>query len=148
MFGFNKKKHLKRADFMSLIDIEKIHTQKISIEEIRNMLNTMEEELSKHAFVTDKNYIFNARRKSTKSQMEDFLQKRNEKKEFLYYALHNFWEFISDEYPGNPMETCRKLGISIQEFDKMDISYRKKGIICLQEKEDILKLIHIIKNNI
>lgn len=142
------KNNLKRADFMSLIDIEKIHDQKVSIEEIRNMLNTMEEELSKHAFVTDKNYIFNARRKSLKSQMESFLMKSDNTNEFLYYALHNFWEFISDEYPGNPMETCREFGIPIKEFDKMDMTYRKKGIICLQEKEDILKLIHIIKNNI
>lgn len=148
MFGFNKKNNLKRTDLMRLIDIEKIRAQKMSIEEIKNMFNTMEEDLSKHYFDTDKNYIFNSRRKAVKSEMERFLMKSDNTNEFLYYALHNFWEFISDEYPGNPMETCRELGISIQEFDRMDMTYRKKGIICVQEKDTILEMIQTIKNHI
>ncbi len=120
--------------------------------EIRLLLEQLEDELSKYDFDEDKNYIMNGRRKTLKRMIEERLQKSNGNiNELVSDSLFNFWEFVGDEYPGGTggiMNVCRELGISIQEFDAMDKSYREKGIICAQEKDTILEMIQVIKKYI
>ncbi len=139
MFGFKKKNYLKRTELINSADSNKIWSKTMTISEIKLLLEHLENELSKHEFDVDKNFIMNARRKRLKEMVEERLQKNvGDTKELVTESLFNFWEFACDEYPGGPggiMSDCRELGISIQEFNKMDKAYREKGIICVQEKK-------------
>ena len=146
---FKKKKYLKRTNFISLVDSNKIRSKSMTIPEIKCLLEKLKIEISKCEFDTDKNFIMNSRRKTLKRMIEERLQKNDGTiNEFVSESLFNFWEFITDEYPGNIMSDCTELGISIKEYDTMDKSYREKGIICIQEREIILEIINLIINSI
>ena len=72
-------------------------------------------------------------------------ENRNNIEKQVTEALSTLWEFVNDEYAGNAIEYCREFGISTEEFYKMDKKYRKKGIICLQEKNIILEILSCIE---
>ncbi len=149
MFGSKKKNYLKRADFINSVDSNKIWSKSMTIPEIKLLLEYLENELSKYEFDIDKNYIMNSRRKTLKGMIEDRLQKNEgNTNKLVSESLFNFWEFVGDEYPGNIISAVRELGITIKEFDSMDKSYRDKGIICLQEKDNILEMIQLIKKHL
>lgn len=151
MFGFKSKK-LNRNDFIKLVDSNKIWSKSMTLAEIKNLLEYLENEISKHDFDIDKNFIMNSRRKEIKAKIEErTLQNDRDINKLVSESLFNFWEFVSDEYPGGAggiMLDCRELGLSIKEFDAMDNAYRKKGIICSQEKEVMLEMIQVIKKYI
>ena len=63
-------------------------------------------------------------------------------------SVFNFWEIIGDEYFGDFISISRDLGLSVQELTRMDNEYRKKGIICVQERDIILEIIDSIINYI
>lgn len=149
MFGFKKKNYLKRTDFINSVDSNKIWSKTMTPSEIKELLEHLENELSKYEFDVDKNFIMNSRRKTLKSMIEERLQKKEmNTNELVSESLFNFWEFVGDEYPGDMISTARELGISIKEFDAIDKAYREKGIICIQEKDTILEIIKIIKEYI
>ncbi len=149
MFGFKKKNYLKRSDFISSVDSNKIWSKSMTIPEIYELLEKLETKISKYEFDTDKNFIMNNRRKGLKRMIEERLQKNEgNANELVADSLFNFWEFVGDEYPGNIISDVRELGISIKEFDTMDKAYREKGIICIQEKDAILEMIKTIENYI
>lgn len=152
MFGFDKKNYLKRNDFINSVDSNKIWSKVMTTSEIKEVLEKLEIEISKHEFDEDKNFMMNSRRKTLKGMIEERLQKNEGNiNELVSESLFNFWEFVGDEYPGGAggiMNDCRELGISIKEFDAMDKAYREKGIICFQEKEIILEMVKIIKEYI
>ena len=117
--------------------------------EIKDLLAKLEIEISKCEFDTDKNFIMNSRRKTLKGTIEERLQKNDGNiNELILESLFNFWEFVSDEYFGDFISISRELGLSAQELTKMDDEYRKKGIICIQERDIILEIIQVIKNYI
>ena len=149
MFGFKKKNYLKRTDFINSVDSNKIWSKTMTPFEIKELLEHLENELSKYEFDVDKNFIMNSRRKTLKSMIEERLQKKEmNTNELVSESLFNFWEFVGDEYQGDMISTARELGISIKEFDAIDKAYREKGIICIQEKDTILEIIKIIKEYI
>ena len=149
MFGFKKKNYLKRNDFISSVDSNKIWSKSMTIPEIYELLEKLETKISKYEFDTDKNFIMNNRRKGLKRMIEDRLQKNEgNTNELVSESLFNFWEFVGDEYPGNIISDVRELGITIKEFDLMDKAYREKGVICFQEKEIILEMVKRIKEYI
>ena len=149
MFGFKKKNYLKRTDFINSVDSNKIWAKSMTLSEIKLLLEHLETELSKYEFDIDKNFIMNSRRKTLKGMIEERLQKTEDNiNELISESLFNFWEFVGDEYPGNIISDVRELGITIKEFDTMDKAYREKGIICSQEKDAILEMIHEIKRTI
>ena len=55
-------------------------------------------------------------------------------------ALFIFWEYVNDEYAGDGLYYYCEFGLPRKDFYKMDNRYRKKGIICLQEKNIILNI--------
>lgn len=152
MFGFKKKKYLKRIDFINLVDSNKIWSKSMTLSEIKELLEHLENELSKYEFNVDKNFIMNARRKGLKGMIEERFQKNDGNiNEAVNESLFNFWEFVGDEYSGGVgsiIEDCRELGISIEKFDAMDKAYRDNGIISLQEKDIILDITKTIKSHI
>lgn len=146
MFESKKDNYLKRDDFINSVDSNKIWSKSMTISEIKLLLEHLENELSKYEFYTDENFIMNSRRKNLKGMIEERLQKNEGNiNELFSEALFNFWEFVGDEYSGNSIEIRRELGLSMQEFDAMDKSYRDKGIICVQEKNVILEMIKTIE---
>ena len=149
MFGFKKKNYLKRTVFINSVDSNKIWSKSMTKPEIKMLLDHLENELSKYDFDEDKNFIMNNRRKGLKRMIEERLQKNeSDINEIISESLFNFWEFVGDEYPGNIISDVQELGISIKEFDAMDKAYREKGIICIQERNAILEMIHEIKKAI
>ena len=151
MFGFKLKK-LNRNDFIKLVDNNKIWSKSMTLTETKELLEYLEKEISKYKYDYDKNFIMNSRRKELKSMIEERIFKNEgNTSEITSELLFNFWEFVGDEYPGGPggiMSVCKDLGISIKEFDSIDNTYRKKGIICIQERDVILEIIQKIKNYI
>jgi len=149
MFSFKKKNYLKRTDFINSVDSNKIWAESMTILEIKELLLNLENQMNKYDFDIDKNFIMNSRRKTLKSMIEEQLVKSEKNSaKLLSGSLFNFWEFVGDEYPGNIISDCKELGISMKDFIAMDNVYRKKDIICLQEKEEILEMIKIMLNYI
>lgn len=150
--NFKKKNYLKRTELINSVDNNKIWTKSMTLIEIKELLEYLKKKIDEYEFDFDKNFIMNSRRKTLKSMIEERLLKNNRDiNELVSESLFNFFEFISDEYPGGAggiMSTCKELGITIKEFDSMDNEYRKKGIICIQERDVILEIIQVIKNYI
>lgn len=150
--NFKKKNYLKRTDFINSVDDNKIWTKSMTLIEIKELLEYLKNKIDEYEFDFDKNFIMNSRRKTLKSMIEERLLKNNRDiNELVSESLFNFFEFVSDKYPGGAggiMSTCKELGITIKEFDSMDNEYRKKGIICVQERDVILEIIQVIKNYI
>ena len=147
--NFKKKNYLKRNEFINSVDINKIWLKSMTIFETKELLTFLENKISKHKFNSDKNFIMNSRRKTLKTMIEERLLKNNRDiNEVVSESLFNFFEFVNDEYPGDIFSDCKELGITIKEFDSMDNEYRKKGIICIQERDVILEIIQVIKNYI
>ncbi len=148
MFGFKKKNYLKRTDFINSVDSNKLWSKSMTIQEIKDLLLFLENEISIYNFERDENFIMNSRRKILKNNIIGRLNKPDIVIEDILESLFNFWEFIADEYSGNIMSDCRELGISTKEFDTMDKAYREKGIICAQEKDLILEMIQEITKHL
>ena len=138
--------YLKRSEFLRLIDIEGIMKQTITLPQIKEMLDKLESDILQHQYEVDINYIANARRKYLQLAINERLQSAGDLNFIIFDVLHSFYEFASDEYPGNPMSTCREIGMSISEFDMYDQTYRIRGIISEQEKVTLLDMIHKIRN--
>lgn len=146
---FKKKNYLKRTDFINSVDSNKIWSKSMTLDEIKELLEHLKNEISKYEFDIDENFIMNSRRKILKSNIEErLLKNEGNANELIADSLFNFWEFVGDEYPGNIISDVQELGISIKEFDAMDKAYRDKGIICIQERDAILEMIKTIKNHI
>lgn len=146
---FKKKNYLKRTDLINSEDDNKIWTKSMNLIEIKELLEYIKNKIYEYEFDFDKNFIMNSRRKTLKTMIEERLSKNDiDINELVSESLFNFWEFLGDEYPGNIISDCRELGLSIKEFDVMDNAYRKKGIICAQERDIILEIIQIISNYI
>lgn len=76
MFIFKKKRnYLKRSDFINSVDSNKIWSKSMSLDEIKYLLEYLENEISKYEFDIDKNFIMNSRRKGLKEMIEARLQK-------------------------------------------------------------------------
>ena len=124
----------------------------VPVGRVDQLIHYCKNKIDEYEFDFDQNFIMNSRRKTLKSMIEERLLKNNRDiNELVSESLFNFFEFVSDEYPGGAggiMSTCKELGITIKEFDSMDNEYRKKGIICIQERDVILEIIQVIKNYI
>lgn len=151
MFNFIKKRnYLSREELINSVDSNKIWSKSMTLSEIKELLEYLEIKISKYDFDIDKNFIMNSRRKELKSIIKERLLQNNNNNinELVSESLFNFWEFVSDEYPGNFLLASEDLGLTIKELDTMDNEYRKKGIICSQERDIILEIIMAIKTHI
>ena len=108
------------------------------------MLNILKDTINKHKYKTDKCFFKDSRREVLK----DMILKRETNEESIKESLFNFMEYINCEYCGNSPRLAQEL--KIHQSKLMDIwdKYKEKGIICLEEKEDILEMINHIKNEI
>ena len=144
-----KKNYLKRTELINSVNDNKIWTKSMNLIEIKELLEYLKNKIDEYKFDFDKNFIMNSRRKKLKTMIEERLSKSDRDiNELVSESLFNLWEFIGDEYPGDIISDCRELGLSIKEFDVMDNEYRKKGIICIQERDIILEIIELIINYI
>ncbi|MBE6141195.1 MAG: hypothetical protein E7172_06710 [Firmicutes bacterium] len=144
-----KKNYLKRTDFINFVDSNKIWSKSMTLDEIKELLEFLKNEISKYEFDIDKNFIMNSRRKGLKSNIEERLLKNDgNKNELVLESVFNFWEIVGDEYFGDFISISKDLGLSVQELTRMDNEYRKKGIICIQERDIILEIIDSIINYI
>ena len=148
VFGFSRK-YLTRKKLINTVDNNKIWNKTLTVQEIKEILNKLESELSRYYFEIDENFIINSRRKVLKEMIETRFQNNDEYRfEKVLDSLFNFWEYVNDEYSTITLIDREELGISLEEFYEKDKKYREKGIICTQEKDEILQMIQIIRNNI
>lgn len=56
MFFNKNKKYLKRLDFINLADSEKIWSKSMTLIEIKELLESLENEIQKYSFDNDKNF--------------------------------------------------------------------------------------------
>ena len=146
---FKKKNYLKRTDFINSVDSNKIWSRSMTSDEIKELLEHLKNEISKYEFDIDKNFIMNSRRKVLKSNIEErLLKNEGNRNDLVLESVFNFWEIVGDEYFGDFISISRDLGLSVQELTRMDNEYRKKGIICVQERDIILEIIDSIINYI
>ena len=141
-----KNKYLYRNHFIENVDCKKIWSKSMSIQEIKDLLQFLENEISNHIFEKDENFIMNSRRKALKENIMDRLNKSEIVLEDVLESLFNLWEFIQDEYSGDLIIISKELNKSVQELVDMDEKYRNKGIICEQEKQVIMEIINILKS--
>ena len=144
----NRKKYLYRNLFLERFDSKKIWSKSMSIQEIKDLLQFLENEISNCIFEIDENFIMNSRRKVLKDNIMDRLNKSEIVLEDVLESLFNFWEFIQEEYSGDLIIISKELNKSVQELVVMDEKYRSKGIICEQEKQVIMEIINILKKAI
>lgn len=146
---FKKKNYLKRTDFINSVDSNKIWSKSMTLDEIKELLEHLKNEISKYEFDIDKNFIMSSRRKVLKSNIEErLLKNEGNRNDLVLESVFNFWEIVGDEYFGDFISISRDLGLSVQELTKMDNEYRKKGIICVRERDIILEIIDSIINYI
>lgn len=137
---------LNRQKFIDSVDSDKIWSKSLNIDEILNLLNQLEKEISKHSFKIDNNFIMNERRKNLKSMIFDRLDSSNDKlEEDIKESLFNFWEFINDEYDGSLINISKELNLPLEKVINRCEKYKKNNIICLQEKNIILEMINKLK---
>ena len=146
---FKKKNYLKRTDFINSVDSNKIWSKSMTLDEIKELLEHLKNEISKYEFDIDENFIMNSRRKILKSNIEErLLKNEGNANDIVLESVFNFWEIVGDEYFGDFISISRDLGLTVQELTRMDDEYRKKGIIYVQERDVILEIIQVIKNYI
>lgn len=144
-----KKNYLKRTIFINSVDSKKIWSKSMTLDEVREALKYLKNEISKYEFDIDKNFVMNSRRKGLKLKIEEQLLKgKGNLNDIILESLFNFWEIVNDEYFGNFFIISEELGVSVQELTRMDDKYRKKGIISIQERDLILEIIDLILNYI
>ncbi len=141
-----KNKYLYRNYFLGKIDSKKIWSKSMSIQEIKDLLQIFENEISKCIYEKDENFIMNSRRKELKDNIMSRLNKSEIVLDDILESLFNFLEFIQDEYSGDLIIISKELNKSVQELVNMDEKYRSKGIICEQEKQEIIEIINKLKN--
>ncbi len=144
MILFNIKKQLKRLEFINSVDSNKIWSKELSIQEIDELLEKLKQELSKYNYKKDKDFFIDGRR----SIMKRYVKEKEATEFYIKDSLFNFWEYVNNEYYGSSPDLVEKLKKSNFELSKIWDKYNKKGIICLQEKEDILEMINLIQDKI
>ena len=118
----------------------------MSIQEIKDLLQIFENEISNCIYEIDENFIMNSRRKILRDNIMDRLNKSEIVLEDILESLFNFWEFIQDEYSGDLIIISKELNKPVQELVNRDEKYRSKGIICEQEKQEIIEIINKLEN--
>lgn len=147
--NFKKKNYLKRTELINSVDNNKIWTKSMTLIEIKELLEYLKNKIDEYEFDFDKNFIMNSRRKTLKSMIEErLLKNEGNSNDIVLESVFNFWEFVGDEYFGDFISISRDLVLTVQELTIMDNEYRKKGIICVQERDVILEIIQVIKNYI
>ena len=143
-----EEKKLKREDFINSVDSDKIWKKKLTIPEIKEVFNTLIGQLTQYDFSLDNDFFMNGRRRYCKDTIEKLMSKDDKNHNDILDGLFAFWEFVGDEYAGTLYSASEELEIPIQKLEMMDQDYRKRGIICTQEKDIIIDLIKTIEDGI
>lgn len=143
-----EEKKLKREDFINSVDSDKIWKKKLTIPEIKEVFNTLIGQLTQYDFSLDNDFFMNGRRRYCKDTIEKLMSKDDKNHNDILDGLFAFWEFVGDEYAGTLYSASEELEIPVQKLEMMDQDYRKRGIICTQEKDIIIDLIKTIEDGI
>lgn len=145
---FNNK--LKRKDIA-----EKLYNCRNSENYIKDFIDIVEENISKHTFESDKDFIFGGRKKFLYNEFYDYLD--NKEKHILEdpirFAIGNLEEFICNNNQVYAEDVDKSKwkdgkiidGKDIAELRRINDNYSSKGYICLEEKEYIIEMINRIK---
>lgn len=144
MILFNMKKKLKRDKFMKLVDVNAFWNKTATIPELKEMLNTLKEAINNYKYKTDKDFFIDGRRKTLKEMI--LTRETNERN--IKESLFNFMEYVNCEYCSIDPKIAMESKVHPVKFMNVWDKYKKKGIICLEEKNEILEMINHIENEI
>lgn len=141
--------YLKREVFIKSINSDDMWRRNLTKDEILNFLNLYELTLDAYEYEKDLDFIMDSRRFECVDKIKNFAKKdspsnlldmnRND-------MMWSFWEFISEEYCGNSYKKNDEVfNVNTDILDCWN-RYKAKGIISLQEKDQILDMINTIKN--
>ena len=141
MFRFRLKRKTLRVTFMEYsMEIIRYKGNDIPYKKIRKLLNKLEVVIRRHKYNSDISFTSRGRRDFLKGEIVDYLKVGKYKE-----ALGDFQEYIFDEsynYQNindfNSIEEAQKA----QEYNMI---YYKKGIICKEDKDIILEIIHLFR---
>lgn len=127
-----------------------------SNEEILKYLEIIEEYLNSHQYESDADFIMGGRKKFIYNEMFDILDGKKKEDNPLYFVLGSLEEFISNPnqvFFEDVDKSKWKDGKTIDGKDYAELRdrndvYSSKGIICLEEKTYIEKIIDKIKQYI
>ena len=85
----------------------------MSIQEIKYLLQFLENEILNYIFEIDESFIMNSRRKVLKDNSIDRLNKSEVVLGDVLESLFNFWEFTQDEYSGDLIIISKELNKSV-----------------------------------
>jgi len=117
-------------------------------QKIRDLLLSLEQCLNKSELKRDDRFFTYCRRDFLRQEFTDKLNKKNIKlnNDYLLDAYFNLYDYIVND-------TWISMGsipndISAQDVIKKDDEYKNSGIICFQEKEILLDMIHELREAI
>ena len=140
---------LTRAEYINAVDSNKIWSKSLKIPEIKIVLEKLENVTKDRLFVPDNYFIMNNRRNSLLQMIDEKLQNKDgNPNEIVSDALFNFWEIVSNDYPGNLSLDSQRLGIPKDKLHEMDKIYREDGIISANELALFTLIIRKIKQYI
>jgi len=142
------RKELNKQEILARKESNQIWTKTLTLEEIIILLDEIKKETSLYKFKFDKHFIMNSRRQTLKKIIYERLDDQNENNlKDIQESLFNLWEFIRDEYDGDIKQTSKIFKVPGKNIIKRCNKYRKKSIMCLQEKNIILEIITKIEKS-
>lgn len=151
---FLVKKELKREEIANKIDI--FYRDKDNQDNILKLIKFVENEIHSYKYKSNKDYMLLGRKKALMSELEEILNKYDENKysfskdEELIRVLLQFITEGNRAYPDDVDKSKWVDGKMINNSDLKELRdkcdrYTLCGVICLEEKQDILNMIDVIK---
>ena len=141
MFKFR----LRRRKLVNIYDkyINKILNYRkddIPKKDISKLLNKLEVTIRRHKYNNDINFTSKGRRNFLKGEIVDYLKDNNYKDAFG--DLHEYLVDQSYCYPStSDFDTLEEARL-VQDYNQV---YANKGIVCMEDKDNILELIHLFR---
>ena len=141
MFRFKLKRRKLRVAFLEYsMEIFRYNGNDIPYKKIKKLLNKIEIIIRRHKYYDDPNFTSRGRRTFLKREIVDYLKVGKYKE-----ALGDFQEYIIDEsynYKCLSHFDSNEEAIKAQEYNQL---YANKGIVCKEDKDNILEIIHLFR---
>ena len=141
MYRFRLRRRKLRVTFLEYsMEIFRYKGNDIPYKKIRKLLNKLEVIIRRHNYKDDPNFTSRGRRTFLKGEIVDYLKVGKYKE-----ALGDFQEYIVDE---SYNYQCINEFNSIEESkiaQEYNYTYVNKGIVCKEDKDNILEIIHLFR---
>ena len=158
LFILNPKKELKREVITKKIDDYILKIDNVNLNDL-DLIKYIEKENYLHKYKSNKDYQLIGRKKVLMNELETILNEYDDKK-YVFSKIKEMirvlLQFITEGSKIYPEDVEKSKWINGKRIDNRDYfqlrqmadRYTLNGIICLEEKEDILSMIEKIKKDL